>query len=288
MIEQIYNTTGTPSAQRLTIKQLNDIFEYTQTNLNKNIIPFEDISGYLYMKDRIQGSSVQTQIKYVLIDEAQDYTIMQYRILAHLFRNANITILGDLNQSIMPFAQYKNYESIINVFKQDRPGVSYDMNYLTKTYRSTYEINMFAKHIIGDTNMYNQVDRHGDEVSIIKDSEDNKILADAIELKKYYNSIAIVTKTQAEANALKEKLGKSASSRGFKLVTQKDNVFVSDKILIIPSYLAKGLEFDAVLAYNVSEQNYPQNLTNLLYVVCTRALHKLNVYYKDKLSTLIR
>ncbi len=290
LIEDIYNTTGTPATSRLTIKELHDIFVHTGSLLSKNIIPFEDVVGYLYLKDRLIGSSLQSKIKYVLIDEAQDYTIMQYRILAHLFKRANITILGDINQSIMPFASHKNYESIINILKQDRPGIKYDMNYLTKTYRSTYEINMFCKHIIGDTNMYNQVDRHGDEVSIIKDNdnmEKSKVFADAIELKKYYNTIAIITKTQAEANKLKECLDGNKKSSMFRLITGKEKVFTADKILILPSYLAKGLEFDAVLVYNASSKNYPVDFKNLLYVVCTRALHKLNVYYTDKLTQLI-
>lgn len=291
MIEEIYNVTGTSAKNRLSIKSLHDIFVYTSSLLAKNTIPFEDVVGYLYLKDRILGSSVQSKIKYVLIDEAQDYTIMQYRILAHLFKRANITILGDINQSIMPFASHKNYESIINILKQDRPGIRYDMNYLTKTYRSTYEINMFCKHIIGDTNMYNQVDRHGDEVSIIKDNDEmkkTKVLKDALELKKFYNTIAIITKTQEEANKLKECLEGNKKTSSFKLITGKEKLFTADKIFIIPSYLAKGLEFDAVLVYNASDKVYPDEFKNLLYVVCTRALHKLNIYYSGKLSPLIK
>ena len=79
MIEDIYNTTGTSQTNRLSIKELHDIFVYTQSLLMKNTIPFEDVSGYLYMKDRIHGSANQTQIKYLVVDEAQDYTIMQMK-----------------------------------------------------------------------------------------------------------------------------------------------------------------------------------------------------------------
>lgn len=290
-IENIYNEVGTEQKNRLTIKQLHDIFVYTEALLQKNIIPFEDVSGYLYIKDRILGSTSQNKIKNVIIDEAQDYTIMQYKILSHLFKHANITILGDLNQSIMPFAVQKNYEGILNVLRQNRVGATYETNYLAKTYRSTYEINMFSKHILGDTNMYNQVDRHGDEVSIIKDvdgTSKTKVFTDALDLKKYYNSIAIITKTQADANHLKAMLEGNKKSSNFKVVTARDKVFSTDKIMIIPSYLAKGLEFDAVLVYDASVKNYPAAHRNLLYVVCTRALHKLNVYYKGELTTLIK
>jgi len=291
LVENIYNTTGTSQDTRLNIKQLHDIFVWTGAQLSKNIIPFEDISGYLYLKDRISGSANQNKIKYVLIDEAQDYTVMQYKILSHLFKHASITILGDLNQCIMPFESHKNYESIINVLKQDRKSSKSDMNYLTKTYRSTYEINMFSKHILGDTNMYNQVDRHGDEVSIIKDLEDEnrtKILTDALELKKYYNTVAIITKTANEASHLKTLLEGNKKSSNFRLITGKDKNFTSEKIMILPAYLAKGLEFDAVLLYNANSVNYPKEHKNLLYVAATRALHKLNVYYKGKLTELIK
>lgn len=291
MIEEIYNTTGAPQQNRLTIKELHDIFTYTQNLLLKNTIPFEDVSGYLYMKDRIQGSTIQNNIKYLIVDEAQDYSIMQYKILSHLFRGAKITILGDINQNITPFSTYQNYESIINVLKQNRQDASTDMTDLTKTYRSTYEINMFAKHIVGDTNMYNQIDRHGDEVSIIKDLDEenrSKVFTDALELKKYYNTIAIITKTQKEANRLKEMLSGNKKSNQFKVVSGKDKTFNSDKIMIIPSYLAKGLEFDVALVYNANEENYPKEHKKLLYVVCTRAMHKLNVYFKGNLTTLIK
>jgi len=295
MVEDIYNTTGTLKSNRLTIKELSDIFEVTKLNLEKNTLSYEDVSGYMYLKDRLTGLVSQSKIKYVLIDEAQDYTIMQYKVLAHLFKNAKITILGDLNQSILPFYAPANYDSILNVLKSERNTTSYDVKYLTKTYRSTYEINMFAKHIIGETNLYNQVDRHGDEVSIIKDkgltadsNEKLQIIADAVALKKYYNSIAIITKTAAEAKELKTRLdGKSGSSM-FKLVTSKDKVFQTEKIMIMPSYLAKGLEFDVALIFDANESNYKENNKLLFYTMCTRALHKLNIYYSTKLTSLIK
>lgn len=295
MIEEIYNTTGVVKTNRLTIKELHDIFIETRENLEKNMLSYEDVSGYMYLKDRLTGLVSQSKIKYVLIDEAQDYTIMQYKVLAHLFKNAKITILGDLNQSILPFYAPSSYDSILNVLKAERNTTSYDVKYLTKTYRSTYEINMFAKHIIGETNLYNQVDRHGDEVSIITDkgldseiSDKLKIMSDAVALKKYYNSIAIITKTAREAKALKERLeGKSGASM-FKLVTSKDKTFQTDKIMIIPSYLAKGLEFDAVLLFDVTDENYKPENKLLLYTACTRALHKLNIYHSKPLSKLIK
>ena len=49
-------------------------------------------------------------------------------------------------------------------------------------------------------------------------------------------------------------------------------------MIIIPAYLSKGLEFDAVIVYNNRENSYRKNERNLLYVACTRAQHELYVY----------
>ena len=295
MIEDIYNTTGTLKKDRLSIKQLHDIFVQTKANLDKNYLDYSDVSGYMYLKDRLTGLMSQSKIKYVVIDEAQDYTIMQYKVLSHLFRKAKITILGDINQSILPFYSPQNYDSIVNVLMSERMGGSYDVKYLTKSYRSTYEINMFAKHIIGETNLYNQVDRHGDEVEIIKDhgldtepDKKLKIIEDAVALKKYYNTIAIVTKTAKDAKQLKARLDGRAGCSLFKLVTGKDRTFDGNKIMIIPSYLAKGLEFDAVLVCDANDEKYNESSKLLFYTVCTRALHKLNVYYSTNPTSLIK
>ncbi len=295
MIENIYNTTGTLKANRLSIKELHDIFAETKQNLEKSIIDYADVSGYMYLKDRLTGLVSQSKIKYVLIDEAQDYTIMQYKVLAHLFKKAKMTILGDLNQSILPFYAPANYNSILNVLSSERNGASYDTKYLTKTYRSTYEINMFAKHLLGETNLYNQVDRHGDEVAVIKDrelgAEPNaklKIIEDALVLKKYYNTIAIITKTAKDARDLKNHLEGKTGSSNFKVIQSKDKVFDASKIMIIPSYLSKGLEFDAVLVMDANDDKYRDENKLLLYTVCTRALHKLNVYYSKELTKLIK
>lgn len=291
MIEDIYNTTGTQKKMRLSIKELTSIFDYTRDQLVHGNIPFEDVSGYMYLRDRLYGNASQHKIKYLLVDEAQDYSLMQYAILADLFRHAKIALFGDINQSIMPFSTTTNYEGIMNLLAEERDNAKKEMTYLTKTYRSTYEINMFAKHIIGETNLYNQIDRHGDEVKIIKDTDDianSQIIKDALELKQYYNTLAIICKNQKETEAFRAFVENSKEGARFKIVTGADRVFEPNKIMIIPSYIAKGLEFDACLVYNANDNVYDADALKLFYVVCTRAMHKLNIYYTDKLTKLIK
>ncbi|MBQ7453299.1 MAG: AAA family ATPase [Clostridia bacterium] len=290
MVEEVYNELGTNKAQRLSIKELSDIFAYTQDNLSRNLLPFEDVSGYLYLKDRLVGIKTQQNIKQVVIDEGQDYSVMQYRILSHVFKNAKITVLGDENQSILPYASRLNFEQLTNVLMENRVKSKCSTNYLSKTYRSTVEINSFTKKIIGETNLYNQVERHGDEVEIVKDTKKfygSTLFNDAIKLKTKDNTLAIITKTEADAERLKNELDGTKEAKKFKVVARTDKTFAGDKILIIPAYLAKGLEFDVALVCGAEEDEYLPEFKNLFYVACTRALHKLKVYYTDKLTSLI-
>ena len=113
------------------------------------------------------------------------------------------------------------------------------------------------------------------------------ILEQALKLKKTYNSVAIITKNQTEADLYKAVVQEMKKAPYVKIVNKRDKAYLVDRVMVIPSYLSKGLEFDAVLVSNANEQNYSIKERNLLYVVCTRALHKLNIYYTDKISPLI-
>ena len=291
LVENIYNQTGVNKNQRFTIKELSDIFDYTKANLQKGILPFEDVSGYMYAKDRVVGFKPQRNIKQVVIDEGQDYSAMQYRILSSVFRDAKITVLGDINQCILPFSSYKNFETITNILKEDRIDSKCSTEYLNKTYRSTTQINAFCKKMIGETGLYNQVERNGDEVEIVKDNPNvskSSIIADAVKLKTKNNSVAIVTKTEEQARALKAAVDSLNLANKFKVVGKLDRTFNADRIIIIPSYLAKGLEFDVALIYGANKADYPLEFKQLFYVFCTRALHKLNIYYTQELTPIIR
>ena len=265
------------------------IFEETKKSIDDGILEYQDVTPYMFLKSKIVGISANKNIKYVLIDEAQDYSITQYKIISMLFKNANISLLGDINQCISPFNTIQNYDKIVNVLKNQKQGAISEYKELSKTYRSTYEINDFAKKIFPLTAKYSQVDRHGDEVLLHKQQnfDVKEIINRAIELKKSYNTVAIICKNISETLLYMQEVQAQENPNLFRTVTKNDNIFVSDKIMIIPSYLSKGLEFDAVLVSNASEENYNSDERNLLYVVLTRALHKLEIFYTNKLTSLI-
>ena len=292
LVQTVYNECGVSKKDKLNIKELSLVFRLTQEELARGILPYEDVCPYLYLKDRFCGFKTQKNILQVVIDEGQDYSVSQYRILSHVFKNAKITVLGDSDQCILPYNTYgeKAFETITNILKQDRVDAKCSQSYLAKTYRSTKQINAFCNALLGRRPNLNQVDRNGDEVRVIKDSFNiakSKMIADAKALKTKEASVAIITKTEEQANKIYNALKESKQHLPFKLVSRLDKVFVTNKILIVPAYLAKGLEFDACLVYGAERSEYPVEFRNLFYVACTRALHKLNIYYTSEITPLL-
>ena len=133
LVQSVYNELGTPKADKLTIKELKMVFDYTKECIDKGYLSYEDVMPYLYLKERMLGVVEQHGIKQVVIDEAQDYSLIQYKILASVFKRASITIVGDINQSLMPFVNYNDYESVIKLFQSGRAVARAEMQYLTKT-----------------------------------------------------------------------------------------------------------------------------------------------------------
>jgi DNA helicase-2/ATP-dependent DNA helicase PcrA len=262
-----------------------EIKDYTLKNLENKLLNYEDQVPLLYLKGVFGDLPKTSDIKYVIIDEAQDYTPLQYEIFYQLFSHANITMLGDLNQSINPFMNVGDYKSIAHIFPQDNTCL---IN-LTKSYRSTMEITEFSRRLLSHEVNAEYVERRGDKPEVLGFSDESsineRILKD-IELhkEKGYKSIGIITRTIKEADKVYSFLKDKTE---VKALTKDDDEYINGT-LVIPGYLAKGLEFDVVLVYNAGNENYSSEEERLLfYTACTRALHKLNVYYTGRLTPLL-
>jgi len=264
---------------------IDEIKRYTLDNLNARKLNYEDQPPLLYLKGVLGDLPKTSEIKYVIIDEAQDYTPLQYEIFHQLFQNANMTMLGDLNQSINPFMNVGDYNNISNIFPKDNTCL---IN-LTKSYRSTMEITKFSRQLLRKETTDEYVERNGDKPLVLGFSTEEDIKERIIEdIKLYkekgYKSIGIITRTVKEADNvytfLKDKVH-------VKAIMKDDDEYVSDTI-VIPAYLAKGLEFDVVLIHNAGDENYCcEDERLLLYTACTRALHILCVYYSGKITPLL-
>lgn len=266
--------------------KINKIREYTLESLRSGILNYEEQPPLLYLKGALGDLPKTTDIKYVIIDEAQDYTPLQYEILYQLFKHANITMLGDLNQSINPYMNVGDYSNIAHIFPQENTCI---IN-LTKSYRSTMEITKFSRKLLNKEITDECVERSGDEPLIFNFASEEAIKDRVIEdIKLYkekgYKSIGIITRTVEEANGVYNFLKDKTT---IKAIMKDDDEYVSDT-LVIPAYLAKGLEFDAVLIYNAGNGNYSSEEERLLlYTACTRALHSLCIYYSGEITPLLK
>lgn len=265
---------------------INHIKTYTIDNLNAKILNYEDQVALLYLKGALGDIPTTSQIKYVIIDEAQDYTPLQYEIFYQLFKSANMTILGDINQSINPFMNVGNYNNIYNISQNDTCIIN-----LTKGYRSTMEITNFSRNLLSENIDDECVERHGDEPTIVSFSDKlsmNEKLVEDIKSysKKSFKSIGIITKTARETKVLYNFLKENNIDVSS---IEKDDDYYTNGVTVIPSYLAKGLEFDVVFIYDASNKNYnSEDERLLLYTCCTRALHVLNVYHLGEITDLLK
>jgi len=264
-----------------------EIVSATQQNLRKDQVHYEDYAPLLYLKLKIEGNDLFSEIKHVVIDEAQDYSPLQYEVFKLLYKNATYTVLGDLHQTIEKTVDPSLYDDISEILNK-RKTVKLSLD---KGYRSTREINTLTQKLLveGTEQHYSSFERHGDEPLVLHqptlESIDQAILSD---LAKYtaqgYESIAVICKTQEEAEKVYSRLEKSAQ---ITLIKPRGGEVIKGA-LVIPSYMAKGLEFDVVIVYNVNKEVYSCDLDKqLLYIACTRALHHLIIYYQGDKSPLI-
>ena len=234
------------------------------------IIGYDDALLFVYMKGLLEGFPYEKDIRQVVIDEAQDYNYLQYLIINKIFRNSNFTILGDVNQTINPYYKYDSLDILSNIFKQSK-CIS-----LTKTYRSSPEIIEFTNKILGLNHVC--AIRKTESVPLIHRTDNSMILEDINYLRNKYKSVAVITRDNNTSIKLYEQLKEVVP---ISLLNGQSEEF-NKELVILPAYLAKGLEFDSVLVYSDKDSKYLKNEKNLLYVACTRAQHELIVYSASK------
>ena len=237
--------------------------------VNKNKINYEDAIIFSYIKGLLEGFNYNNMIKEIVVDEAQDYTLLQYKILSKIFKKSSFSILGDVNQTINPYYKYESLEQIKEVLDKTK------YLELTKTYRSSKEIIEYTNKILNLT--FVSAIRKDNNKPVLFRKETNlkkQLLNDISYLKNEYKSVAIITKDDEEANEIYNLL-KDDINIG--KITINEEIFRKD-LIVVPSYMAKGLEFDSVIVYNKINNIYKENEKYLYYVACSRAQHELIIY----------
>lgn len=238
--------------------------------INKKVANYEDALLITFIKGKLEGYKTDLFIREVVIDEAQDYNLLQYVILKNVFRKAHFTLLGDVSQNINPYYKYDSLEVIGKLFKNESEYIE-----LTKTYRSSPEIINFSNKIL-NLKHFNAIRKEtGKGVTIRHNYDDLKesLLKDLDYLKNEYSEVAIIAKDDDEAQKIYKLLG----SKNITLLEEGDKSFNKDAV-IVPSYLSKGLEFGGVIVYNDRSNSFKSSERNLLYVSVTRAEHELIIY----------
>lgn len=258
---------------------LKDIFnnfyqsEYSKykDKVNDKYLYYEDACIFLYIKSLLVGFNTNHVIKEIVIDEAQDYNKLQYLIIKKTFKTSNYTILGDTNQTINPYYKYDSLEELTSIFESSKYIT------LTKTYRSTGKIIDYTNKILGLNHVTAIRNDKASDIIFRSNITKNDFLTDINNLKNTSKSIAIITKNDSEAeeiyNLLKDDLD---------IMLIDGFGHIKRDLVVVPSYVAKGLEFDSVIIYTDEANKYQEKDKYLFYVACTRAQHNLIIYNNSK------
>lgn len=264
---------------------IKNIWKYTKENLEADSLYYDDAIAIAYLYLKIYGTNKYKNIKQVVIDEAQDYYPLQYEIFNLLFSNAKFTILGDMKQTLAKKEDISFYEQIQKILNKKKSSLIM----LDKSFRCTNEILNFSLKFIEQSSQIKSFNRNGDSPKVYI-ADNSEIFIDEIvkEIKlcqeKGFQSICLICKTEKNSTYLFNKIKHKLDIQLIK------NGSVSDLqgVFILPVYMSKGLEFDTVLICDADSQNYhDEDDKNLLYVACTRALHKLSLFCENEVSPLI-
>ena len=252
-------------------------------SLSQKLLTWEDATPYLYVKDKILGGNADRSIRHLFIDEAQDYTAFQLAYIQHVFPYTRMTFLGDVNQAI--YAHTKEGNPLQSEFDGGHERIE-----LTKSYRSTKQIVEFTQYFSPTNTLVQPFERSGRKPLLIdvKYQEDifKQLTSTVKELTgRGHETIAIICKTFEECDLLYDQLRNKID---LKRIDENSTTFEKG-ILILPIYLAKGIEFDAVIIPDASNHQYSTELDqSLFYTACTRAMHELVMLIVGEYSSFIK
>ncbi len=266
-------------------ENIEDIRRFTLQRLKEARLYHDDAAALFYLHIRIHGCGRFSHIRQVVLDEAQDEYPMHFAILRELFANARFTILGDVNQTVGKQEDASLYQKISGTLGKEKSSLVT----MEKSFRCTMEIWRFSTRFLKPGHLGQCFSRSGDEPAIHQaagETEmDGLIIKEAAVCKeKGYQSIGLIVKTERDALLLHERLKGRLDLRLISSGTMAE----MRGALVIPIYLAKGLEFDAVIVCGADYDHYhTEDDKRLLYIASTRALHRLTLFYSGDISPLL-
>jgi DNA helicase-2/ATP-dependent DNA helicase PcrA len=259
-----------------------DICDYTTKELMRRNLPYEDATPFIYLKEQIEGFRRNTSMRHIFIDEAQDYAPFQFAFLKRLFPLAKMTVLGDLNQAIHAQSAHVSLFTLSSLYDQS------ETIELTRSYRSTKQIIEFTRQFVDGGERIEAFQREG-ALPVVEqvpaDGLPGQIATRIAALQGAgHQNIAVICKTAHESKQMYQQLQPLISLR---LITKETSSF-EPGVSILPSYLAKGVEFDAVIVCDAAADVYGEQDGKLFYTVCTRAMHELHIFTTKQITPLLR
>lgn len=242
------------------------------------MLEYADLAPLAYLRIALEGTATHTQVKHLLIDEMQDYSPIQYKVIRRLYPCPK-TILGDASQSVNPYGS--STAAMVR-----RAFTAGEVMKLCKSYRSTFEITEFAQKILTNDEL-EPVARHGERPAVLCFRNAEEEITGIIGLIKQtsHPSVGIICKTEARARELAALLQPFAGN--ISLLSGQSTAFVKG-IIVTSCHMAKGLEFDEVIVPFADSGNYSSTLDrSMLYVAVTRAMHRLVLTYSGQQSPFI-
>ncbi|UQS84062.1 RNA polymerase recycling motor HelD [Bombilactobacillus thymidiniphilus] len=260
----------------------NEMILEIQDELEKHYLHLDDATAILFLRNLITGKGQNHQIKYLFIDEMQDYSYMQLAYIHQSFPDAKLTLVGDIEQNVYASKSLpsNHFQNLANLFNKKKTTLLT----LNQSYRATASITKFASQFVHTDSQIQAFNRTGMLPQVIQTNDlINTTQKIAKKLVKHQRTVAIITKTKQQAEALNQQLIIPH------ILLQETTLKIPKGLVILPVYLAKGLEFDAVLGYSINKTNYQTSRDQgILYTIATRAMHELYLISDNNLTNFIK
>lgn len=263
------------------------ICQMTSEMIDEGQLLYEDATPFLLLNELILGFQANREIKHIVVDEAQDYSPFQFEYLRRIFPSAKMTVLGDFNQAIFAHAsEHTDFQTLMSLYGPEHTEA---IN-LARSYRSTKPIIEFTRQLVPNSSQIIPFERDGELPHLTKvnsHKELHECIAKKIAALQSLgcSSIAIICKSSEESKLAYEALSHIEDIKHVKTSSME----YEEGVVVIPSYLAKGIEFEAVIIYNASEQVYGnESLRRIFYTACTRAMHYLQLYSVGEFTSLLQ
>ncbi|WP_125703793.1 RNA polymerase recycling motor HelD [Lacticaseibacillus daqingensis] len=256
------------------------------TDFRSRQLTMADATPYLYLYDLMTGRHGERNMRYVFIDEIQDYTPYQLAYLRTSFPKAKFTLLGDLNQAI--FTKGDSHTLIQDVAKLFDPEKTRVVQ-LTQSYRSTKQVTEFTKAILKSGQQIDAFNRQGPLPAVYRRASEDELMQALISQIDTDNAAKLTTAVIAKTLADAERVADALKQAGIAVTLIKsENQRLAAGVIVVPSYLAKGLEFDAVMLWQANAAHFhAEDERELLYTIASRAMHRLVLFASPELSPLL-